>query len=166
MQDRLGLYGGLMDGAIAEVRDLLGMIKRPGSVGPAGMMAGIGGGGGVVVRHGVHQLVVADGAREAAIARALERAIPIRGGGHPDFEVDLRIRRWLDDSRHAAERRHVGRDLARGRFEFAGRDGFRARDRGIGKLQLGERRASLGRVQRREHAGNEENTSWQHHGSY
>ena len=122
VQDGLGFHGRFVDGAIAEVGDLLGVIERPGGIGAAGMVAGIGGGGGVVVGHGVRQLVVADGARETAVADALELAVPV-GGGHPDFELDIGIGRWLDGSGHAAEGRQVGHGLCRERVNVpAGTD--------------------------------------------
>ena len=47
VQDGLGFHGGLVNGAIAEVGDLFGMVERPGRVGAAGVVAGVGGGGGV-----------------------------------------------------------------------------------------------------------------------
>src|ERR1039458_747949 len=66
VQDGLGFHGRFVNGAMAEVGNLLGVIERPSGIRPACMVTGVCGGGGVVVRDGVAHLVVADGAGEAA----------------------------------------------------------------------------------------------------
>ena len=57
-------------------------------------------------------LVVADIAREPAVAHALELAVPACGR-HPDLELDIRVGRWFDDAADAAEGRQVGKGFAR-----------------------------------------------------
>ena len=122
VQDGLGFHGRFVNGAIAEVGDLLGVVERPGGIDSwRGAVTGVGAGAGVVVADGVGQLVVADVAGEAAVACALKLAVPV-GGRHPDFELDVRVGGRLDDSGHAAERRQVGQGFAAGRREAAGRD--------------------------------------------
>jgi hypothetical protein len=145
VQDGLGLHGCFVDGAIAEVGDLLGVVERPGGIGALGMVAGIGGGRGVVVGEREAQLVVADQAREAAVAGALELAVPV-GDGHPDFKINIRVGRRLDGSGHAAEGRQVRHGFAVGHGEAAGRHGLRAGDGGGGEVQLIQGFACLGRV--------------------
>jgi len=48
LDDRLGDDGGFVDGAVAEVDDLFGMVQRPGGVGTATLVSGVGGSAGVV----------------------------------------------------------------------------------------------------------------------
>jgi hypothetical protein len=109
VDERLGLHGHLMDGAIGEVHELLGVVDREERV-PA-LVSGIRRGGHVAfLQRGGHRRV-ADRPRPSAIADRLELAVPVLGG-HPDFDVDDRIRGRPQRRRDAAVR---GQDLGRRR---------------------------------------------------
>ena len=90
VQDNLGLHRRFVDGAIPEVRDLLRMIERPCGIRPAGMVAGVGGCGGVVMGHGVGHLVVANRSRES----------PLPTPWNLPFQLDAGIQtsNWISES--------------------------------------------------------------------
>ena len=90
VDDGLGLLGGFVNRAISEVDDLFRMVKGPGRVRSARVVAGIGGGGRVTVRHRARHPAKTDVTGETTIANALEFSVPA-GVGHPHFELYVRI---------------------------------------------------------------------------
>ncbi len=102
LDDRFGLDGHFVDGAIAEVGDFFGMAESPIGVDAIGSMAGVGGGSGVTVTNGGGHFGVVDRTGEAAVAGAAKFAVPVCRR-EPDFKMDFRIADRADDSADATE---------------------------------------------------------------
>ena len=137
LDEALGVDGGEVQGAIAEVIDFFGMMVGPACIFAVGFVAGVGAGGGIaaleVCTHGGE----ADGAGESAVADAQEFAVPV-GGGQPDFEADVGVRGGLDDAGHAAEGGEFVDGVAVGRGERARGDGLGGSDGGVREGHGGE----------------------------
>ncbi len=87
----LGGYGHLVDGAIAEVHQLLRMAD--GELGVVADVAGVGARGRVAVQYRARHRGVRKHAGEAAVADRLELAVPPRSGQpHLDFDVGIAAR--------------------------------------------------------------------------
>ena len=137
LHQALGVDGGQVQGAVAEVIHLFRVMVGPTGVLAVGFVSGVGTGGGItaleVGAHGVES----DGSGESAIADAQELAIPV-GGGQPDLEADVGIGNGLDDAGDAAEFGEFVDRIAVGRREGAGGDGLGGGDSGVGESRGGE----------------------------
>ncbi len=134
---RLAVHGGLVNGAMPEVGDLLGVPERPRRAGAR--VPGVGGRGRIAAAQRLTERGVLDRSGEGAVAHLLELAVPSRDG-HPDFAPDVGVGRGLDGELDAAERREAGNRprrlrARRGRRERAGRHEPRGGDRRIGQFQ-------------------------------
>src|ERR1039457_6930160 len=95
--DSLRFLGGFMNGSVAEIGDLFGVAQRPGCIGPAGLVSGVGGSRGVAAGYGSGHVGVVDHACEAAVADAFELPIPTRAW-HPHLKTDVGISGRADHS--------------------------------------------------------------------
>ena len=145
--DGFGGDGGFVNGAIAEVDDLFGMVKRPAGVGDAAFVSGIRRGGSVVMLHGVGEFVEVDFSGEAAVADALEFSIPA-SGGQPDFEANIGILGGLDGACDPAEGGQILDGARSGRGEIAGGTEFGGGDGGVRNREGREAFASGGGEER------------------
>ena len=174
-RDRLARHRHLVDGAVTEVDDLLGVPERPGRVRRSPAVPGVGGCGRVAEAHGPGQAPQVEVTRESAVAGPLELAVPSRRR-KPDLELDVRIRRRLDLSRDPAESGHLGGRTLRHRHGSRGH-GLRARDgggshrpavvaAGCGKGELGQALAGCARRRRGGERQKEQERHGGDHGRY
>ncbi len=115
-----------VNGAPAEVFDFFGVLPRPACIGSFGLVTGIGTCNRKVALQIVCELIVADGAGKASVARAEEASIPILFG-QPELKTNGGIGSRADDAGDTAKRRQSSyRRVRRGsRNGSAGGDGFR-----------------------------------------
>ncbi len=97
LDDVLGLDRQQMVGADLVIGKALRIAEHPGDF--RGLVAGIGGGGGIAAVHAARQVLQIEGPGVAADARAEELAVPRGAQRQPKLEPDL----LFDDPLHAAE---------------------------------------------------------------
>src|SRR2546429_320512 len=112
-----------MRGAVSEVDELLRMPEGEARAGTG--MAGVGHRGGVAALQRAGESALTDRPRPAAVAVGPESAIPLFGG-HPHFDVDLRIGSRLKGRPHAARSGKIVERAAN--WIFFGSDRARPRD--------------------------------------
>ena len=149
--DRLGLGGQLVHGAVAEIDQLLRMTDGKKRV--RALMARIGRGGGIAFPQGQRHRNVVQAPGPSAVADRLKLSVPVRGR-QPHLDLDVRVRgrpRHRRDTTVRRQgdglgRRHVGRESRVGhwsrRRERSGRDPLCGRDGRVGKRQRREGRAA------------------------
>src|SRR6516225_4621793 len=98
--------GHLVNGAVTEIDDFFGMAESPGGLASVGRMTGVSGGRSVALRDGECQCTPVNFSGEAAIAQSAEFAVPV-ARGHPDFNFDFGVGRWLGSCADPAERRKL-----------------------------------------------------------
>src|ERR1035438_644071 len=87
--------GGFMNRPVAEIGDLFGVAQRPGCIGSAGLVSGVGRSRGVAVGYCRGHIGVVDHACEAAIANAFKLPIPARAWRSEERRVGKECRsRW------------------------------------------------------------------------
>ena len=100
--EKLGVFGHHVDGAIGVVDELFGMAFGEGEI--VTVVAGVVAGSGIVFLQCQHHGAVGDGAGVAAIANTFEFAVPDCGVRDPNFELDFGIWNRVRGRLDAAER--------------------------------------------------------------
>ena len=108
LHERLGLHRRLVVGSVGKVDQLFRFVERKfcGVRTRAGLMPGVGRRRRVAAPQLVGKRPEGNDPGPAAVADAGELSVPVVER-QPDLEDDLRLGRWRDDSRDAAERREV-----------------------------------------------------------